>query len=31
MTVRRSCNGPGLLRAINHYGASWTVSVRGRF
>ena len=24
-------NTPGLLRAINHYGASWTIGVRGRF
>jgi len=24
-------NTPGLLRAINHYGASWTVGVRGKF
>ena len=29
--IRTYSNGPGLLRAINHYGASWTVSVRGRF
>ncbi len=24
-------NTPGLLRAINRYGASWTIGVRGRF
>ncbi|MEO6246949.1 MAG: TonB-dependent receptor [Opitutaceae bacterium] len=24
-------NTPGLLRAINHYGASWTIGVRGKF
>ena len=24
-------NTPGLLRAINRYGASWTVGVRGKF
>ena len=24
-------NSPGLLRAINHYGASWTIGVRGRY
>ena len=24
-------NTPGLLRAINHYGASWTVGARARF
>jgi iron complex outermembrane recepter protein len=24
-------NTPGLLRAINHYGASWTAGVRGRW
>ena len=29
--IRTYSNGPGLLRAINHYGASWTVGVRGRF
>ncbi|MDP3071037.1 MAG: TonB-dependent receptor [Opitutaceae bacterium] len=29
--IRTYSNGPGLLRAINHYGASWTIGVRGRF
>jgi len=29
--IRTYSNTPGLLRAINHYGASWTVGVRGRF
>ena len=24
-------NTPGLLHAVNRYGASWTVGVRGRF
>jgi iron complex outermembrane receptor protein len=29
--IRTFSNGPGLLRAINRYGASWTVGVRGRW
>ncbi|MGH7957885.1 MAG: TonB-dependent receptor domain-containing protein [Opitutaceae bacterium] len=29
--IRTYSNGPGLLRVINHYGASWTVGVRGRW
>jgi TonB-dependent receptor len=29
--IRTYSNTPGLLRAINRYGASWTVGVRGRF
>jgi iron complex outermembrane receptor protein len=29
--IRTYANAPGLLRVINHYGASWTVGVRGRF
>jgi len=24
-------NTPGLMRAVNRYGAAWTVGVRGRF
>jgi iron complex outermembrane receptor protein len=29
--IRTYANSPGLLRVINHYGASWTIGVRGRF
>jgi iron complex outermembrane receptor protein len=29
--IRTYSNEPGYLRVINHYGASWTVGVRGRF
>ncbi|HUR56086.1 MAG TPA: TonB-dependent receptor [Opitutaceae bacterium] len=29
--IRTYSNTPGLLRVINHYGASWTVGVRGRW
>ncbi len=29
--IRTYSNSPGLLRAINHYGASWTIGVRGRW
>ncbi|MBL9202752.1 MAG: TonB-dependent receptor [Opitutaceae bacterium] len=29
--IRTYSNGPGLLRVINRYGASWTVGVRGRW
>jgi hypothetical protein len=24
-------NTPGLLRVVNHYGAAWTIGVRGRW
>ncbi len=29
--IRTYSNSPGLLRAFNRYGASWTVGVRGRW
>jgi len=29
--IRTYSNTPGLLRAINHYGAAWTIGVRGRW
>lgn len=29
--IRTYSNTPGLLRAINRYGASWTAGVRGRW
>ena len=29
--IRTYSNEPGLLRAYNRYGASWTVGVRGRW
>ncbi len=29
--IRTYSNGPGLLRAINRYGAAWTIGVRGKF
>jgi outer membrane receptor protein involved in Fe transport len=29
--IRTYANSPEFLRVMNHYGASWTVGVRGRF
>ena len=29
--IRTYSNNPGLLRAFNRYGASWTVGIRGRW
>ncbi len=29
--IRTYAGGPGLLRVINRYGASWTVGIRGRW
>ena len=29
--IRTYANAPGLLRVINHYGAAWTVGIRGRW